>query len=1004
MAEILFKAKAEYDEVVKMRKEIERLNAEIEEARKSGNKKVYENLNKELEDVRKKYNKATESAAKNAQTETIAGKTVESTKRRVTAARLKDIAAQRASTSATRGATASSITFNGVLKALFKTLMLNPFTLVAGAVLFLGTSIYKMITAASAAELANESLRKSQERMKEATDNERSSVDSLLRVLRDETVTRTERQMALDELQRKYPDIFKNLDLEKVKYMDIAEVLRLVNEELEKKNKLQLSGEISEAESVLKRMQDGVVSFKDRKKANEILGIGFWESLYIDGYRLTEAMGKHVDGLKERQAELMVASYNAVGNEEKLNRALIKRNELQERYDKLQKTDTTWGGDFAKQQELKQLEKELEGLNEEIKVYGENVKDTSLKNRAYWEAELKAARAVKDALTDESTEQQWKDAEERIAAAEAKLERYSSKKTEKPSAPTTITSTGYNIPAAPDMAKIIGEIKKFNELRRKANEDGILEERAQIEQARQDYLLEWGNFAERRNALIDKFKEDSKGKNQYERASLREKLEKELQALSSEEVTSGIFEKLFGDLSKLSTSTISDLLSKGEGLDLSKWDASDIEAFKNALLNARDELEKRNPFEMLSLSWEDFVAKLKSGDKDAAYSALNDVENAVAGTMSFLNDVGGAVGDIFSAFGNDKAGEDINNILGLVGGVGQAGVGIGKLASGDIIGGVKDLAQGIANVVTSITKMNDAAKEREIEKLQEKVEKLRDAYDDLTDKIEKAFSSDAANLIRQNNKLLKQQQIAIKQQIAQEKAKKKTDKDRIKAWEKEYKEINKLIAENEEAAHNAIIGEDIMASIDRFADAYANAWASGADKREAARGFIKDMLRQMIVEAMKADISEPMNLIRQKMEQFWAKGEITAAEEDELNRLSEQLFNSLDKKYEWADRILTDKAAEKQGAASRGGYETISQSTGTELLGINKDVQLRMHDLVNIAGQIATIKALEIENTFERDAVLNGIAKNVALITGYTAVLPEMKDTLVGIKKGTDRL
>lgn len=998
MAEILFKAKAEYDEVVKMRKEIERLNAEIEEARKSGNKKVYENLNKELEDVRKKYNKATESAAKNAQTETIAGKTVESTKRRVTAARLKDVAAQRASTSATRTATASSITFNGVLKALFKTLVLNPFTIVAGAVLFLGTSIYKMITAASAAELANESLRKSQERMKEATDNERSSVDSLMRVLRDETATRAERQMALDELQRKYPDIFKNLDLEKVKYMDITEVLRLVNEELEKKNKLQLSGEISEAESVLKRMQDGVVSVKDRKEATKILGIGFWESIYTDGVRLTEAMGKHVDGLKEKETELMVASYNAASSEEKLNRALIRRNELQERYDKLQKTDTTWGGDFAKQQELKQLEKELNGLNEEIKVYGENVQGTSMKNRAYWEAELKAARAVKDALTDESTEQQWKDAQARIDAAEAKLDRYSSKKTEKPSAPTTMTSTGYNIPAAPDMAKIIDEIKKFNELRRKANEEGILEERAQLEQARRDYLLEWGNFAERRNALIDKFKEDSKGKNQYERAGLLKQLEKDLQALSSEEVTSGIFEKLFGDVGRLSSETIKNLLEKAENVNTDGWSPERIEAWKNAVLKARDELENRNPFDALTSGWKEFVAALKSGDSDAIKGAIDKIEVAVQGAMQYLNDIG------IGSFGSDSTKETVDGIMSIVGGTAQAGVGLAKLSSGDIIGGLKNLAQGISNVVSGIVRVNDAAKEREIVKLQEKVEKLRDAYDDLADKIEEAFSSDAANLIRQNNELLKQQQIAIKQQIAQEKAKKKTDKDRIKAWEKEYEEINKLIAENEKAAHNAIIGEDIMASIDRFADAYANAWASGADKRETARGFIKDMLRQMIVDAMKADISEPMNIIRQKMEQFWADGKITAAEEDELNRLSEQLFNSLDKKYEWADRILTDKVAEEQGAASRGGYETISQGTGTELLGVNKDVQLRMHDLVNIAGQIATIKALEIENMFERDAVLNGIAKNVALITGYTAVLPEMKDTLVGIKKGTDRL
>ena len=84
--------------------------------------------------------------------------------------------------------------------------------------------------------------------------------------------------------------------------------------------------------------------------------------------------------------------------------------------------------------------------------------------------------------------------------------------------------------------------------------------------------------------------------------------------------------------------------------------------------------------------------------------------------MSFVTDVGDSIGSIFSSFGNDKVGEDINNILAIAGGAGQ--VGIGKLASGDIIGGVKDLAKGISEVVGGIVRMNDATKEREIERLQ----------------------------------------------------------------------------------------------------------------------------------------------------------------------------------------------------------------------------------------------------------------------------------------------
>ena len=76
-------------------------------------------------------------------------------------------------------------------------------------------------------------------------------------------------------------------------------------------------------------------------------------------------------------------------NDEKRNRLLIERNQLQEEYDALSKKDTTWGGEFSKNVQMEQLEKRILGINEEIKNYGSTVGDVVSKNKTYWEEEKK---------------------------------------------------------------------------------------------------------------------------------------------------------------------------------------------------------------------------------------------------------------------------------------------------------------------------------------------------------------------------------------------------------------------------------------------------------------------------------------------------------------------------------------------------------------------------------------------------------------------------------------
>ena len=279
--------------------------------------------------------------------------------------------------------------------------------------------------------------------------------------------------------------------------------------------------------------------------------------------------------------------------------------------------------------------------------------------------------------------------------------------------------------------------------------------------------------------------------------------------------------------------------------------------------------------------------------------------------------------------------------------------------SGDIMGAASEATSSILGVITSINKWMDKSKERKIQKLQDQIDALSRSYDRLSRSIEKAYSTDAKELIEDQNKLLEQQKLLIQRQIQEEKSKKDPDKKRIKEWEKQYEEITNLIEDNAAKAQDAIFGSDIQAAINDFAEAYADAWAQGEDRAKSAKDFVKNMIKQMVIEAMKADIKEPMQVIRDKLEDFWEDGIITQTEENIIDEMIKKLNQNLEASFGWADKYFEDNTASKQQATSRG-FQTMSQDTGDELNGRFTDIQGKVTDIRN-----AVMSQLQMRDSVE---------------------------------------
>lgn len=282
-----------------------------------------------------------------------------------------------------------------------------------------------------------------------------------------------------------------------------------------------------------------------------------------------------------------------------------------------------------------------------------------------------------------------------------------------------------------------------------------------------------------------------------------------------------------------------------------------------------------------------------------------------------------------------------------------------KFKSGDIMGAASEATSSILGVITSINKWMDKSKERKIQKLQDQIDALSRSYDRLSRSIEKAYSTDAKELIEDQNKLLEQQKLLIQRQIQEEKSKKDPDKKRIKEWEKQYEEITNLIEDNAAKAQDAIFGSDIQAAINDFAEAYADAWAQGEDRAKSAKDFVKNMIKQMVIEAMKADIKEPMQVIRDKLEDFWEDGIITQTEENIIDEMIKKLNQNLEASFGWADKYFEDNTASKQQATSRG-FQTMSQDTGDELNGRFTDIQGKVTDIRN-----AVMSQLQMRDSVE---------------------------------------
>lgn len=597
------------------------------------------------------------------------------------------------------------------------------------------------------------------------------------------------------------------------------------------------------------------------------------------------------------------------------------------------------------------------------------------------------------------------------------------------------TFDGSNITLTPEENASFSKRRNYTE-QRQANEEQELVERQRT--AMNEYLREFGSYMEKRQAVISLYNEQmAKATTEGDRLSLAAQMERELSELDVEanKSTSSI-SRLFEDMTDKTVRDMREIANAGEQalqfLIDGEWDdAKGIEFGMsretfNTLRKSPDELEKirkairqiRNEADRSDTAFNKMTDGLKkvfdAGDdtkklKDGL-GMIEDGMNDVMQVGQFLSNSLSSLGDALGSDALSGAAEGINVAMDAASSAmsgAQAGAMFGPwgAAAGAAIGLVSSLGSAFA-------KLHDAKHEKKIQKLQEQIETLEKSYDNLGRSIEKAYSKDASKIIEQQNTLLEQQKVLIRQQIQEEKDKKKTDWDRIKEWEEQIEEIDRVIADNKEKAVDAIFGEDLKSAIDNFASAYAEAWASGSDKAKSAKDVVKKMMQQMVTESIKAAIqsSKKMEEIRTKLQQFYADNVLTQWEQDYVYKMAEDLQKDLDKQFGWADSIMYEGSSETQESTKKG-FATASQDSIDELNGRFLAVQMNSEQskitLITISDDVKAIRLQVIANKQNMEEI-----KNLALlavghletIAKNTKELFEMNIRLGKIEKNTRKL
>ena len=718
--------------------------------------------------------------------------------------------------------------------ALNLSMLKNPYILVAASIAGLVYGIYKFATAESDTEQA---IRKTNDAL-EAQNNHyeelKNKASQLSNILSDESKSIEERFIAYRKLQRLMPEVFKDMDWEAAKRKTNAELTKLENDELLRQQRIGLktkvvmsqqkiqglrssliktqnaggyTGALKEDlaaaekeleiyQEALKAFEEAKVESKKAKNAPTVQDKEYWENQKKEAENALESIASS-------QKRLLDA-----GNFKGIDTIVVKNykdnvKKLKEAEKELKAYDTSSKQESA----AEKLRKQQEGIRSQNEKISEIERKQAIQRKRQAEdMEMEISQSEINAMVDgaekkrmqreldnrkeiQSLERQKQDmiqaviqAEKEIFDAQEELKAKENNKYQKKTFDSSKVDTG-KISSIWDT--IIGNTSK------KQLDDKIREQ----EESWNEYLIKFGNYQQKRLAIIEKYDKAIKEAETAGDAAIL--MKEKANALddfdNSVKNSTTLMGQLFADASQKSVNEIQSIIAKAEllmqylgavkdeqgnakigGKTVSKKDilglgisdntlqnlelsTDQVEALRDAIDRLKGELGGKSPFKLFETQVKQATDKIAQGGKKNIAQGVSEIGNAIVQFTPAISQFGQDLGTIF---GNDDLGNKIAGISDALGGVGQTAMGVGQIMSGDIVGGAMSAVSGISSVVKALDGLFGADYSRYNE-MKSQYEALNSVWDELINKkkeyIDMSYGDEAYKVGKEAESLIKQQ-------------------------------------------------------------------------------------------------------------------------------------------------------------------------------------------------------------------------------------------------------
>ena len=659
---------------------------------------------------------------------------------------------------ATKAATVAQAAYN-------KVLAMNPYVAVGMAVVSLGIAVYTLADYTTYAEKTARSAAESMEKMKNASENLKNKINESLSVIRDETSTQYKKTDAYLKLQKILPEVFKNMDIEKIKLMDKLSLLEQINK-------------ASDRREIIGAKTNVVLAQKEVDKINALIAADSKRGTYSGQYeiQLSDAKSK-LEAAKKVVADIEKIQAEANRQKEAVDKKVVIKNKefwttqkkeaetalnsIASSQKKLMDAGNFKGIDDAVVNNYKDNVRKLKEAEKELKVYDLSSKQ---ENQAKKEAEKK--RKQQEQLAEQLLSLRRKSQQDEVnLMAEGTQKKLSQidldyqkelDAIEKQRTEWEKTQKG-KLTSEQESQLSISEENAFKAYQKSVSETNK-EKLESDRKAWQEYFIQFGNYQEKRKNLIQKY-DDEIAKLEEHSAERATKIAEKNQAIDQLDEQFGksihVMADLFEDASEKSVSSIQDIIDKYEllikymsgtdesvsliNLESVGFTDKDIANLENGTINIKDITDaiKRLKEEVKGKSpWLSFFSDMKKG--------IDDIKNANGDTRKLgqgISTIGGAITEFSPAikqFGSDISsifGEDLNDeINNGLSGLGQTAVGVGQIMSGDIAGGIMSAVSGVSQLVNAMGNLFGPDGTAYYEGVKEQLEAINEVYDRIIDK------------------------------------------------------------------------------------------------------------------------------------------------------------------------------------------------------------------------------------------------------------------------------